>query len=139
MIDCQVSLPFQTSFAQSNKRLAREKFIAKSYLTSFLRKISPGLAQFHQHYTGSFYTRVQFHQCSTHSFYVRKLCMQLFCDYVLGFYFTGARLLAQKLSVEHWWNWPSVVLRQSYWRTAKSERVEHIFYLWILIKLCVFL
>ncbi len=44
----------------------------------------------------------QFHQHSTHSFYVRKLRAQLFCAYVLGLYFTGARLLAQKLCVERW-------------------------------------
>jgi hypothetical protein len=41
----------------------------------------------------------QFHQRSKHSFYVRKLRAQLFCAYVLGLYFTGARLLAQKLCV----------------------------------------
>ncbi len=42
----------------------------------------------------------QFHQFSTHSFYVCKLREQLFCAYVLGLYFTAARLLAQKLHVE---------------------------------------
>jgi hypothetical protein len=42
-------------------------------------------------------TWAQFYQRS-----VRKLCAQLFCAYVLGLYFTGARLLAQKLHVEHW-------------------------------------
>jgi hypothetical protein len=36
----------------------------------------------------------QFHQRSTRSFYVRKLRAQLFCAYVLGLYFMGARLLA---------------------------------------------
>jgi hypothetical protein len=41
-----------------------------------------------------------------HSFYVRKLRTQLFCAYVLGLYFTGVTLLAQKLCVERWWNWP---------------------------------
>ncbi len=51
-------------------------------------------------------SRGQFHQRSTLSFYIRKLCMQLFCAYFLGLYFTGARLLAQKLRVECWWNWP---------------------------------
>ncbi len=34
----------------------------------------------------------QFHQRSTRSFYVRRLRAQLFCGYVLGLYFTGARL-----------------------------------------------
>jgi hypothetical protein len=29
------------------------------------------------------------------SFYIRKFCAQLFCAYVLGLYFSGARLLAQ--------------------------------------------
>jgi hypothetical protein len=44
----------------------------------------------------------QFHQRSTHSFYGHKLRAELFCAYVLGLYFTGARLLVQKLRVEHW-------------------------------------
>ncbi len=48
--------------------------------------------------------RVQFHQHSTPSFYVRKLRMQLLCAYLLGLYFTGVSLLAQKLHVECWWN-----------------------------------
>jgi hypothetical protein len=43
----------------------------------------------------------QFHQRSTCSFYVRKLRTQLLCAYVLGLYFTGVSLLAQKLRVEH--------------------------------------
>ncbi len=43
-----------------------------------------------------------FRQLSTPNFYVRKFCAQLFCAYVLGLYFTGARLLAQKLRVECW-------------------------------------
>jgi hypothetical protein len=42
----------------------------------------------------------QFHQRSTCNFYVRKLHMQLLCACVLGLYFTGAVLLAQKLRVE---------------------------------------
>jgi hypothetical protein len=49
-------------------------------------------------------TRGQFHQCSMHSFYIRKFCTQFFCAYVLGLYFIGARLLAQKLHIECWWN-----------------------------------
>ena len=39
------------------------------------------------------------------SFYVHKFHAQLFCAYILGLYFTGARLLAQKLRLERWWNW----------------------------------
>jgi hypothetical protein len=31
--------------------------------------------------------------------------VQLFCAYVLGLYFTGVSQPAQKLRVEHWWNW----------------------------------
>ncbi len=42
----------------------------------------------------------QFHQHSSCSFYVLKFRTQLFCAYVLGLYFTGARLLAQKLLIE---------------------------------------
>ncbi len=51
----------------------------------------------------------QFHQRSTPSFYVCKLRVQIFCAYILGLYFSGARLLAQKLRLEHWWNWALVV------------------------------
>jgi hypothetical protein len=40
----------------------------------------------------------QFHQRSTHSFYVRNLHTQLFCAYVLGLYFAGVSLMAQKLA-----------------------------------------
>ncbi len=53
-------------------------------------------------------TRGQFHQHSTRSFYVRKLHAQLFCAHVLGLYFTGVSLLAEKLLVECWWNWAQV-------------------------------
>ncbi len=52
--------------------------------------------------------RGQFHQHSTSSFYVRKLRAQLFCAYVLGLYFTGVSLPAQKLLVECWWNWAQI-------------------------------
>jgi hypothetical protein len=47
-----------------------------------------------------FDTSAQFHQHFTGSFYVRKLCTQLFCAYIVGLYFTGARLLVQMLRVE---------------------------------------
>jgi hypothetical protein len=43
-----------------------------------------------------------FHQRSTRSFYVCKLRAQLFCAFILGLYFTGAKLLAQKLRIECW-------------------------------------
>jgi hypothetical protein len=52
--------------------------------------------------------RGQFHQLSMCSFYVRKLHAQLFCAYILGLYFTCERLLAQKLCMERWWNWPLI-------------------------------
>jgi hypothetical protein len=42
----------------------------------------------------------QFHQRSTRSFYIHKFCVQLFCAYIIGLYFNGTRLLAQKLRVE---------------------------------------
>ncbi len=45
-------------------------------------------------------TRGQFHHRSMCSFYKRKLRAQLFCAYILGLYFTGIRLLVQKLRVE---------------------------------------
>jgi hypothetical protein len=44
----------------------------------------------------------QFHQCSTGSFNIRNLHAELFCAYVICLYFTGARLLAQKLRVKRW-------------------------------------
>ncbi len=50
----------------------------------------------------------QFHQHSTRSLYVCKLRPQLFCAHILGLYFTGVSLPAQKLCVERWWNWPLV-------------------------------
>ncbi len=46
----------------------------------------------------------QFYQCSTCSFYLGKLRAQLFCAYILGLYFTGTRLLGQKLRIERGWN-----------------------------------
>jgi hypothetical protein len=45
-------------------------------------------------------TEGQFHQHSTRSFYVLKLGAQLFCAYILGLYFIGVSLLAQKLLIE---------------------------------------
>jgi hypothetical protein len=40
----------------------------------------------------------QFHQRSTRSFYVRKLCVQLFCTYVLGLHKpTGAKAARRTL------------------------------------------
>ncbi len=64
----------------------------------------PSVFLFWPHWGRSIYIRGQFHQRSMYSFYIRKLHPQLFCAYVLGLYFTGARLLAQKLQVERWWN-----------------------------------
>jgi hypothetical protein len=62
----------------------------------------------------------QFHQRSTCSFYIRKLCAQLFCAYVLGLYFTGVRLLVQKLCIERLWNWPQVkILRLKILRSTR--------------------
>ncbi len=52
----------------------------------------------------------QFHQRSTCSFYLRKLRTQLFHAYILGLYFTGVSLPAQKLGIELWWNWAMVTL-----------------------------
>ncbi len=42
----------------------------------------------------------QFHQHSIRNFYVHEFRAQFFCAYILGLYFTGARLLEQKLGVE---------------------------------------
>ncbi len=61
-------------------------------------------------------SRAQFHQRSACSFYVRKLRMQLFWAYTLGLYLTGARLLAQKLRVERWWNWAQESISTTHWR-----------------------
>ena len=51
-------------------------------------------------------SRCQFHQHFTSSFFIRKSFEQLFCTYSLGLYFFGARILAQKLLVKCWCNWP---------------------------------
>jgi hypothetical protein len=53
----------------------------------------------------------QFHQCSMCSFYLRKLWVQLFCAYILGLYFTGISLPAQKLCIECWWNWALITAK----------------------------
>ncbi len=39
----------------------------------------------------------QFHQHFTCGFFVQMFCAQLFCTCILGFYFFGARISAQKL------------------------------------------
>ncbi len=76
----------------------------------------------------------QFHQCSMRSFYICKFCEQLFCAYVLGLYLTGARLLEQKLRVEHWWNWTLispmgiVMFRISNHKTADNEVLFVLFF-----------
>ncbi len=62
--------------------------------------ISIRILLFGPHHMINSANRGQFHQCSTRSFYVCKLHAQLFCAYILGLYFTGARLLAQKWRVE---------------------------------------
>ncbi len=51
---------------------------------------------------------VNFYQHSKRSFYVRKLRALLLCAYVLGLYFTGVNLLAQKLPIKRWLNWAQV-------------------------------
>ena len=51
-------------------------------------------------------SRCQFLQHFTSSFFVRKSFGQLFCTYGLGLYIFGTRILAQKLLVKCWWNWP---------------------------------
>jgi hypothetical protein len=63
--------------------------------------------------------RAQFHQCSMYSYYTHKFCAQLFCAYILGLHFTGARLLAQKLGIERWWNLPQVYQASS-WQHKKD-------------------
>ncbi len=55
-------------------------------------------------------TRSQFHQCSMRSFYVHKFREQLFCAFILGSYFIGTRMLAQKLHIERWWNWTQMAI-----------------------------
>ncbi len=64
----------------------------------------------------------QFHQHSTHSFYVQKLLSQLFCAYILGLYFTGVSLLAQKLRVEH-----DEIEPWSLIRLADGKNVDNIY------------
>ncbi len=73
-------------------------------------------------YQGLWDSWSQFHQHSTCSFYVRKLHTQLFCTYVLGLYFTGVSLPAQKLCVERWWNWALEVFK-CYYVLKDSSRI----------------
>jgi hypothetical protein len=77
----------------------------------------------------------QFHQCSTRSFYVRKLRAQIFCAYVLGFYFTGARLLAQaaRRTLVKWT--PDLLERDKIWFSSSTAHV----YLGRLFNCCHFL
>ncbi len=71
----------------------------------------------------------QFHQRSTPSFYVRKFHAQLSCAYVLGLFFTGARLLVPKLCVECWWNWTLVLASISLDGNDGLRKIGvHIFY-----------
>ncbi len=49
-----------------------------------------------------------------------------FCAYVFGLYFTGARLLVQKLSVERWWNWTQLLYCYGKTYTKKLERLQKI-------------
>ncbi len=56
------------------------------------------------------------------NFFIMKLRVQLFCAYILGLYFPGARLLAQKLRIERWWNWPVISF------------ISHYYFLRLLIK-----
>jgi hypothetical protein len=74
----------------------------------------------------TFGTKAQFHHCTTRSFYIRKLRTQLLCAYILGLHFTGARLMAQKLCVEHWWNWPQVSILPTFAPTFLRQKRTHI-------------
>ena len=53
-------------------------------------------------------TRCQFHQHFTSSFCANILAPKTFCACSLALYFFGVRILAQKLLVKCWWNWPLV-------------------------------
>ena len=46
-----------------------------------------------------------------------------FCAYILGLYFTGVSLPAQKLSVECWWNWHQGASKTAVesWREQKES------------------
>jgi hypothetical protein len=60
---------------------------------------------------------------------------QHFCAYILGLYFTGARLLAQKLRIKRWWNWPllaafaPVGVRQTNLHTSQGVQSRSLAYL----------
>ncbi len=79
----------------------------------------------------------QFHQRSTRSFYIHKLRTQLFCAYVLGFYSTGARLLAQKLRVECWWNWPLVSILPNFIHCKMNTFLFFYYYAWSFYSRCI--
>ena len=40
------------------------------------------------------------------TFWYKNLLSSFFCTYLLGLYFFVKRILAQKLLVKNWWNWP---------------------------------
>ena len=60
----------------------------------------------------------QFHQYFMTGFFVQKCFEQLFCTYSSALYSFGKRILAQKLLIKCWWNWP-LVGSQTY------ERIEY--------------
>jgi hypothetical protein len=90
----------ETKFLFSEQEVITQTVFSHLQNVFFLQNFV--LTFFSYHPMGRYLTRGQFHQHSTCSFYVRKLRAQLFCAYVLGLYFIGARLLEQKLRVERW-------------------------------------
>jgi len=52
--------------------------------------------------------RCQFHQHFMHVFYVQKPFVLPYSNYSLALLFFGKRILAEKLLVKCWWNWPQV-------------------------------
>ncbi len=88
----------------------------------------------HRHKSG-----VNFTNILRAAFMYVSFASSFFCDYILGLYFTGARLLAQKLRVERWWNWPQMetcwlsILPNGFFRSTLIKRWRVSFTSWRLI------
>ncbi len=78
-------------------------------------------------------TRSQFGQHFARNFFVRKLRTQLFCAYVLGLYFTGVSLPAQKLRVERWWNQAKESIWPTFWAQLFRTFCVHLIYRFVLL------
>jgi hypothetical protein len=78
-------------------------------------------------------TSGQFHQDFTDSFFVLKLCAKLFCTYILGLYFFGKRISAEKLLVKCWWNWHKVNVERGEKQSISRLTMSHLKYVFLFL------